>query len=31
MGWQLDYNTEAGLYAKHIFTAVKDPKIAVPW
>ena len=31
MGWQPDYNTEAGLYAKHILATVKDPKIAVLW
>ena len=31
MGWQPDYNTEAGLYARHILAAVKDPRIAVLW
>jgi branched-chain amino acid transport system substrate-binding protein len=29
MGWQPDYVTEAIIYAKHILTKVKDPKIAV--
>jgi len=29
MGWQPDYVTEAIIYAKHILTNVKDPKIAV--
>jgi branched-chain amino acid transport system substrate-binding protein len=31
MGWQPDYATEGGIYAKHILTTVKDPKIAVLW
>jgi branched-chain amino acid transport system substrate-binding protein len=31
MGWQPDYATEAGIYAKHILAEVKDPKIAVLW
>ncbi len=29
MGWQPDYATEAGIYAKHILANVKDPKIAI--
>ena len=29
MGWQPDYNTEGQIYAKHILTTIKDPKIAV--
>jgi branched-chain amino acid transport system substrate-binding protein len=29
MGWQPDYATEAGIYAKHILANVKDPKIAM--
>jgi branched-chain amino acid transport system substrate-binding protein len=29
MGWQPDYVTEGVIYAKHILTNVKDPKIAV--
>jgi branched-chain amino acid transport system substrate-binding protein len=29
MGWQPDYVTEGAIYAKHILTNVKDPKIAV--
>jgi branched-chain amino acid transport system substrate-binding protein len=31
MGWQPDYATEGGIYAKHILSTVKDPKIAVLW
>jgi branched-chain amino acid transport system substrate-binding protein len=31
MGWQPDYATEGGIYAKHILATVKDPKIAVLW
>ena len=31
MGWQPDYATEAGIYAKHILAEVKDPKIAILW
>jgi branched-chain amino acid transport system substrate-binding protein len=31
MGWQPDYNTEAGIYAKHILTTIPDPKIGVLW
>jgi branched-chain amino acid transport system substrate-binding protein len=31
MGWQPDYNTEAGLYAKHILQTVPDARIAVLW
>lgn len=31
MGWQPDYNTEAGIYAKHILATVKNPKIAILW
>src|SRR5262245_3336751 len=29
MGWQPDYATEGGIYAKHILTSVKDAKIGV--
>ncbi|MGE0765290.1 MAG: ABC transporter substrate-binding protein [Hyphomicrobiaceae bacterium] len=29
MGWQPDYATEASIYAKHILSTIKDPKIAV--
>jgi len=29
MGWQPDYATEAAIYAKHILSNVKDPKIGV--
>lgn len=29
MGWQLDYATEAVIYAKHILATIKDPKIGV--
>ncbi len=29
MGWQPDYATEGGIYAKHILATVKDPKIAI--
>ncbi|MDX2203310.1 MAG: ABC transporter substrate-binding protein [Hyphomicrobiaceae bacterium] len=29
MGWQPNYATEAGIYARHILANVKDPKIAV--
>ncbi|MBS0223295.1 MAG: ABC transporter substrate-binding protein [Proteobacteria bacterium] len=29
MGYQPDYNTEAQIYAKHILSNVKDPKIGV--
>jgi branched-chain amino acid transport system substrate-binding protein len=29
MGWQPDYQTEGGIYAKHILANVKDAKIAV--
>jgi branched-chain amino acid transport system substrate-binding protein len=29
MGWQPDYATEGGIYAKHILANVKDPKIGV--
>jgi len=29
MGWQPDYATEASIYAKHILSTVKDPKIAI--
>jgi branched-chain amino acid transport system substrate-binding protein len=29
MGWQPDYATEGAIYAKHILSTVKDPKIAV--
>ena len=31
MGWQPDYATEGGIYAKHILAEVKDPKIAILW
>ena len=31
MGWQPDYATEAGIYAKHILATVKNPKIAILW
>lgn len=31
MGWQPDYNTEAGIYAKHILTTVPDARIGVLW
>jgi branched-chain amino acid transport system substrate-binding protein len=31
MGWQPDYNTEAGIYAKHILATVPDPGIGVLW
>ncbi len=29
MGWQPDYVTEGGIYAKHILSTVKDPKIGI--
>ena len=29
MGWQPDYHTEGVIYAKHLLSTVKDPKIAV--
>jgi branched-chain amino acid transport system substrate-binding protein len=29
MGWQPDYATEGAIYAKHILSTVKDPKIGV--
>ncbi|MEZ5854737.1 MAG: ABC transporter substrate-binding protein [Hyphomicrobiaceae bacterium] len=29
MGWQPDYATEAAIYAKHILSTVKNPKIAI--
>jgi branched-chain amino acid transport system substrate-binding protein len=29
MGWQPDYATEAAIYAKHILSTVKDPKIGI--
>lgn len=29
MGWQPDYATEASIFAKHIISTVKDPKIAI--
>jgi branched-chain amino acid transport system substrate-binding protein len=29
MGWQPDYATEASIYAKHILSTVKEPKIGV--
>ena len=29
MGWQPDYATEGAIYAKHIMTTVKDPKIGI--
>jgi branched-chain amino acid transport system substrate-binding protein len=29
MGWQPDYMTEAAIYAKHILSTVKDPKIGI--
>jgi ABC-type branched-subunit amino acid transport system substrate-binding protein len=31
MGWQPDYNTEAGIYAKHILLSVPDARIGVLW
>ena len=31
MGWQPDYNTEAGIYAKHILMTVPDARIGVLW
>lgn len=31
MGWQPDYATEAGIYAKHILSTVPDAKIAMLW
>jgi branched-chain amino acid transport system substrate-binding protein len=31
MGWQPDYNTEAGIYAKHILATVPDARIGVLW
>jgi branched-chain amino acid transport system substrate-binding protein len=31
MGWQPDYATEAGIYAKHILATVKDPKVTMLW
>jgi branched-chain amino acid transport system substrate-binding protein len=29
MGWQPDYATEGAIYAKHILSTVKDPKIGI--
>ena len=29
MGWQPDYATEGGVYAKHILATVKDPRIGI--
>ena len=29
MGWQPDYNTEAGIYAKHILLTVPDARIGI--
>jgi branched-chain amino acid transport system substrate-binding protein len=29
MGWQPDYATEGAIYAKHLLTTVKDPKIGI--
>jgi len=31
MGWQPDYNTEAGIYAKHILATIPDARIGVLW
>jgi branched-chain amino acid transport system substrate-binding protein len=31
MGWQPDYSTEAGIYAKHILLTVPQPRIGVLW
>ena len=31
MGFQPDYHTEAGIYAKHVLATVKDPKIGILW
>ena len=30
-GWQPDYVTEFAIYAKHMLTAIKDPKIGILW
>jgi branched-chain amino acid transport system substrate-binding protein len=31
MGWQPDYSTEAGIYAKHILMTVPDARIGILW